>query len=75
MASMNGSPWLGRELCERPQPLTPDEARLMDFEDVILVGSVREKVRNQALTVDSAGIRDCIEALGRGGAMDDVARW
>ena len=55
-----------RELCERPQPLTPDEARLMDFEDVVLVGSVREKVRNQALTVDSAGLRDCIEALRRG---------
>lgn len=55
-----------QELCERPQPLTPDEARLMDFEDVVLVGSVREKVRNQALTVDSAGIRDCVEALRRG---------
>src|SRR6267154_2927699 len=25
-----------QELCERPQPLTPDEARLMDFEDVVL---------------------------------------
>jgi len=55
-----------QELCERPQPLTPDEARLMEFEDVVLVGSVREKVRNQVLTVDSAGIRDCIEALRRG---------
>lgn len=55
-----------QELCERPQPLTTDEARLMDFEDVVLVGSVREKVRNQALTVDSAGIRDCIESLRRG---------
>jgi len=54
-----------QELCERPQPLTPDEARLMDFEDVVLVGSVREKVRNQALTMDSAGIRDCIEGLRR----------
>lgn len=55
-----------QELCERPQPLTPDEARLMDFEDVVLVGSVREKVRNQALTVNSAGIRDCLETLRRG---------
>jgi hypothetical protein len=55
-----------QELCERPQPLTRDEARLMDFEDVVLVGSVREKVRNQALSVDSAGIRDCIEASRRG---------
>ena len=55
-----------RELCERPQPLTADEARLMDFEDVVLVGSVREQVRNNALTVNSAGISDCIEALRRG---------
>jgi hypothetical protein len=55
-----------QELCERPQPLTPDEARLMVFEDVVLVGSVREKVRNQAPTVNSAGISDCIEALRRG---------
>lgn len=55
-----------QELCERPQPLTQDEARLMDFEDVVLVGSVREKVRNQALTVNSAGIKDCVEALKRG---------
>jgi hypothetical protein len=55
-----------QELCERPQPLTPDEARLMDLEDVVLVGSVREKIRNQALTVNSAGIRDCIEARRRG---------
>ena len=54
------------ELCERSQPLTPDEARLMDFEDVVLVGSVREKVRNQARMVNSAEICDCIEALRRG---------
>jgi hypothetical protein len=55
-----------QELCERPQPLTPDEARLMDFEDVVLVGSVREKVRKQTLIVNSKRIEDCIEALRRG---------
>jgi len=55
-----------QDLCERSQPLTPDEARQMDFEDVILVGSVREKVREQSLTVDSEGIKNCIEALKRG---------
>lgn len=55
-----------QELCERPQPLTRDEARLMDFEDVVLVGAVREKVRNQAPSVNSAGIRGCIEALRHG---------
>ncbi|KAI0002273.1 hypothetical protein BJV74DRAFT_741415, partial [Russula compacta] len=34
-----------QELCERPLPLTLDEARLMDVEDIVLVGSVRETVR------------------------------
>ncbi|KAH9976100.1 hypothetical protein BGW80DRAFT_1157200, partial [Lactifluus volemus] len=34
------------ELCERPQPLNVDEARFMDFEDIVLVGSVRERVRS-----------------------------
>jgi len=55
-----------QDLCERSQPLNPDEARQMDFEDVVLVWSVREKVRKQSLTVDSEGIRDCIVALRRG---------
>lgn len=55
-----------QELCERPQPLTPDEARLMDVEDVVLVGSVREKVRKHTLTVNLAEIRDCIEARRNG---------
>lgn len=53
-----------QELCERPEPLTPDEARLMGLEDVILVGSVREKVRTHALTANSAGIMDRIKAWG-----------
>ena len=55
-----------QELCERPQPLTPDEARLMGFEDVVLVVAVREKVRKQTLTVDSAEIRARIEAWRKG---------
>ena len=53
-----------QELCERPEQPTPDEARLMGLEDVILVGSVREKVRTHALTADSAGIMDRIKAWG-----------
>ncbi|KAI0295261.1 hypothetical protein BC826DRAFT_1009140 [Russula brevipes] len=53
-------------LCERPQPLTLDEARVMDFEDVVLVGSVREAVRSNTLTVKSTEIKDCIEAWKRG---------
>ena len=53
-----------QELCERQEPLTRDEAHLMGLEDVVLVGSVREKVRTHALTADSAGIMDRIKAWG-----------
>ncbi len=55
-----------QELCERPLPLALDEARLMNIEDVVLVGSVRESVRSQEPTVASAGIMDCIKALRSG---------
>ena len=55
-----------RELCERPLPLTFDEARLMDVEDIVLVGSVRETVRSHVLAVKSAGIGDCIVAWRSG---------
>ena len=54
------------ELCERPEPLNLDEARLMDFEDVVLVGSVRQNVRSPTLTTDGEGIRDCIQAWKSG---------
>ena len=49
-------------LCERQEPLSLDEARLMDFEDVVLVGSVRQTVRSPTPTVNSAGIKECIQA-------------
>jgi len=55
-----------QEFCERPLPLTLDEARLMNIEDVVLVGSVRESVRSQEPTVASAGKMDCIKALRSG---------
>ncbi len=50
------------ELCKRPEPLILEEARLMDFEDVVLVESVRQAVRSSTLTVDGTGIRDHIRA-------------
>lgn len=53
-----------QELCSRPEPPTPDEARLMGLEDVILVGSVREKVRTHALPANSADIMNRIKAWG-----------
>ena len=52
-----------QELCERPLPLAPDEACLLNIEDVALVGSVRESVRSHTLTVAPPAIMDCIEAL------------
>jgi len=54
------------ELCERQEPLSLDEARLMDFGDVVLVVSVRQTVRSPTLTVNGAGIRDCIQAWRSG---------
>jgi len=62
-----------RELCERPQPLSPDEARVMELDDVVLIVSVREKIRVQTLTVNSAGIRDRIEAWRSGEPWDQPA--
>jgi hypothetical protein len=50
------------ELCERAEPLGLEEARLMDFEDVVLVGSVRQTVRSSKLTVDGTGIGMCVRA-------------
>ena len=60
------------ELCERPQPLSVDEARLMDVEDIVLVGSVRESVRSHALSVHPAKIKDCIEAWKKGEPWNPV---
>jgi len=50
------------ELCERPEPLSLEEARLMDFEDVLLMGSARQNVRSSILTVDGTEIGNCIRA-------------
>jgi len=49
-------------LCERSAPLSLDEARQMDIEDVILVATVREGIRNHALQVDAAEIPRRVEA-------------
>jgi hypothetical protein len=54
------------ELCERRAPLSLDEARQMDIEDVILVATVRENIRNHALQVDAAETPRCVEAAQAG---------
>ena len=42
------------ELCERRAPLSLDEARQMDIEDVVLVATVREDIRNPTLQLHAA---------------------
>ena len=49
-------------LCERTAPLSLSEARQMSIEDVVLVSTVREDIRNHALQVDSAEIPLRVEA-------------
>ncbi|KAH9006233.1 hypothetical protein EDB86DRAFT_3143127, partial [Lactarius hatsudake] len=53
-------------LCERPFPLSLDEARQMSMEDVILVATVREEIRGGALRVDAANIRRLVEVAQAG---------
>jgi hypothetical protein len=48
-------------LCSRTLPLSLDEARQMDIEDVILVAAVREEIRGGALRVDAADIPRHVE--------------
>ena len=48
-------------LCSRALPLSLDEARQMDIDDVILVASVREEIRGGALQVDAADIPRHVE--------------
>jgi len=49
-------------LCERSTPLSLSEARQMSIEDVVLVSTVREDIRSNALQVDSAEIPHRVEA-------------
>ena len=49
-------------LCERTTPLSLSEARQMSIEDIVLVSTVREDIRSNALQVDSAGIALRVEA-------------
>jgi hypothetical protein len=60
-------------LCERQEPLSLDEARLMDFEDVVLVGSVRQTVRSPNLMVNGAVIREYIQAWRSGKPLPQVS--
>ena len=59
-------------LCERTAPLNLDEARQMDIEDVVLVATVREDIRNHTLQVDAAEIPRRVEAAQAGKLVHDV---
>ena len=62
-------------LCSRSLPLSLDEARQMDIEDVILVASVREEIRDGALRVDVADILHCVEAAQAGKVTAKADAW
>jgi hypothetical protein len=49
-------------LCERRAPLSLDEARQMNIEDVVLVATVREDIRNHTPQVNAAEIPRRVEA-------------
>ena len=53
-------------LCERTVPLTLNEARQMNIEDVVLITTVREDIRPHTLQVDSDEISHCVEAAQAG---------
>jgi hypothetical protein len=53
-------------LCERVAPLSLDEARVMKIEDVIVVATVRENIRDQAVRVEAAEIARRVEAAQAG---------
>ena len=61
-------------LCERRAPLSLDEARQMNIEDVVLVATVREDIRTHAVQVDTAEIPRRVEAAQAGKLVhvDDV---
>jgi len=50
-------------LCERRLPLSLEEARQMDIEDVVLIATVREEIRSNGLPIDTAGIPRHIERI------------
>ena len=49
-------------LCERKLPVSLEEARQMDIEDVVLIATVREEIRDNKLPVNMAGVSRRIQA-------------
>jgi hypothetical protein len=61
-------------LCEREAPLSLDEARRMNIEDVVLVATLREDIRSCNLQINAAEIPRRVEAAqaGKPGHIDSV---
>ena len=59
-------------LCSKSLPLSLDEARQMDIEDVILVATVREEIRGGALRVDAADIQRHVEMAQSNGLVSKI---
>jgi len=53
-------------LCARSAPLSLDEARQMNTEDIVVVTTVREDIRNHTLQVDAAEIPRRVKAARAG---------
>ncbi|KAH8996885.1 hypothetical protein EDB92DRAFT_1539674 [Lactarius akahatsu] len=65
-------------LCERTLPLSLNEARQMNMEDVILVARVREEIRGGALRVDVADIPRHVEVVlaeERNRPVESIRMW
>jgi hypothetical protein len=60
-------------LCERRQPLSLEEARQMNIEDVVLIATVREEIRGNGVPIDTAGILRHVERLLAHAASEGVS--
>ena len=61
-------------LCERSAPLSLDEARQMNIEDVVLVATVREDIRSHTLQVDAAEVPRRVETAQAGKLVRDSVK-
>jgi hypothetical protein len=70
-------PWLAAAisaLCERTEPLSLDEARQMRIEDVVIISTIREDIRDHALQVDSHEIRRRVKVAMRKANAEELAK-
>ena len=61
-------------LCERTEPLSLDEARQMRIEDVVMISTIREDIRDHALQVNSHEIRRRVKVAMRKANAEELAR-